>query len=77
MSEAFDFWMHGEEFGEILRFTDADEGEVVRYFRMALQLLREIKSNPYTSVQLKQNAHKAIENICRGIVDAETQLRVE
>ena len=64
MSEAFDFWMHGEEFGEILRFTDADEGEVVRYFRMALQLLREIKNNPYTSVQLKQNAHKAFENIC-------------
>ncbi|MFH1288707.1 MAG: DEAD/DEAH box helicase [bacterium] len=77
MSEAFDFWMHGEEFGEVLRFTDADEGEVVRYFRMALQLLKEIKSNQWTSIQLKQNAHKAIENICRGIVDAETQLKVE
>ncbi|MEW6089166.1 MAG: DEAD/DEAH box helicase [bacterium] len=77
MSEAFDFWMHGEEFGEVLRFTDADEGEVVRYFRMALQLFREIRNNPYTSIQLKQNAGRAIENIRRGIIDAETQLRID
>lgn len=77
MSEPFDFWMRGEEFGEVLRFTDADEGEVVRYFRMTLQLLKEIRGNQYISAQLKQNAHRAIQNICRGIIDAETQLRTE
>lgn len=77
MSEAFDFWMRGEEFGEVLRFTDADEGEVVRYFRMTMQLLKEIRGNRYVSAQLKQNAHRAIQNICRGIIDAETQLRTE
>lgn len=77
MSEPFDFWMRGEEFGEVLRFTDADEGEVVRYFRMTLQLLKEIRGNRYVSAQLKQNAHRAIQNICRGIIDAETQLRTE
>ncbi|NQT32737.1 MAG: DEAD/DEAH box helicase [Candidatus Omnitrophica bacterium] len=68
-------WMNKEDFDEILRRTDTDEGEVIRYFRMAVQVLREIFDTP-ASDELKDRVHKAVSLINRDIIDAEKQLRI-
>jgi superfamily II RNA helicase len=59
-----------------MELTEADEGEMVRYFRMVIQLLRELMHAPHTSDKLKAAAGSAWHKINRGVVDAERQLRV-
>jgi len=76
LAMAMEYWLQGTEFSKILRFTDTDEGEVVRYFRMAVQILREIRENPVSSPMLKQRITEAIRVINRDVVDAEKQLRI-
>lgn len=76
LSQAMEYWLRGTEFANILQFTDTDEGEIIRYFRMAIQILREIQDNPVSSVLLKARIKETIRVINRGIVDAEKQLRV-
>ena len=68
-------WLRGTSFDKTLRFTDCDEGEVVRYFRMSVQVLREIASAPVASCLLKDKIKETIRVINRDIVDAEKQLR--
>lgn len=68
-------WMQGADFNRTLMQTNVDEGEVIRYFRMAVQLLREIYSAPVVSALLKEKARNAINAINRDVVDAEKQLR--
>ncbi|MFH1459353.1 MAG: hypothetical protein ABIG64_03140, partial [Candidatus Omnitrophota bacterium] len=72
---AMEYWLNGTAFSKILRFTDTDEGEVVRYFRMAIQILREIRDNPISSTLLKSRIRETIRVINRDVVDAEKQLR--
>ena len=67
-------WINNETFDKILQRTDADEGEIIRYFRMAIQVLREILDTPI-SVDLQRKVHKMITLINRGIINAEKQLR--
>ena len=66
--------MAGEAFDKILQYSDADEGEVIRYFRMAIQILREILDTEASS-RLKDKVKKALKLINRDIIDAEKQLR--
>ncbi|MFA5373032.1 MAG: DEAD/DEAH box helicase [Candidatus Omnitrophota bacterium] len=75
LSQAMEYWLRGTEFANILQFTDTDEGEIIRYFRMAIQILREIQDNPVSSALLKARIKETIRVINRGIVDAEKQLR--
>ncbi len=74
MTKAMEGWMHGLKFDRILQITDTDEGEVIRYFRMAIQVLREIKDAPISPV-LDERISKAIRLINRDVIDAEKQLR--
>lgn len=74
LSPALEAWMRNEPFDSVLQHTEADEGEIIRYFRMAVQMLREILDAP-VSAQLKGKLHKAISLINRDIIDAEKQLR--
>ncbi len=74
LATALEAWIKGESFDKILRTCEADEGEVVRYFRMALQILREICETP-VSLNVKVRIHKLIGLINRDIIDAEKQLR--
>jgi superfamily II RNA helicase len=76
LSPALEAWLRGEEFGDILKYTDADEGEVVRYFRMALQILREIQEAP-VSDKLKNRIHQLLSRLNRDVIDSEKQLRIE
>ncbi|MFH1381098.1 MAG: hypothetical protein ABIH57_02890, partial [Candidatus Omnitrophota bacterium] len=74
LSACLDAWMNGEAFDKILKYGQVDEGEVIRYFRMTIQILREILDTPI-SVELKHRIKKALALINRGIIDAEKQLR--
>ena len=53
-----------------------DEGEMVRYLRMVVQLLRELRNAPHASEKLHALAAHALPKINRDVVDAEKQLRV-
>ncbi|MDD5438968.1 MAG: DEAD/DEAH box helicase [Candidatus Omnitrophica bacterium] len=76
LSASLAAWMQNEPFDRILSFSNADEGELIRYFRMTIQILREILE-AQVSPNLKKNLKTAIALINRDIVDAEKQLRIE
>ncbi|MBM3249410.1 MAG: DEAD/DEAH box helicase [Candidatus Omnitrophica bacterium] len=75
LSVATEAWLRGTAFDKVLRFTDTDEGEVVRYFRMSVQILREILDAKIASIILKDKIRETIRVINRDVVDAEKQLR--
>ena len=75
LSSCLEAWMAGEEFEKILRYGDVDEGELIRYFRMAIQILREILDTPVLP-HVRERVKKAIQLINRDIIDAEKQLRM-
>jgi superfamily II RNA helicase len=74
LSPCIEAWMQNELFSNLLTYTDADEGSIIRYFRMAVQILREILDTP-VSKTVKDRVHSAIQLINRDIVNAEKQLR--
>ena len=70
-------WLRGTEFAKLGRYSDIDEGELVRYFRMAVQILREILHAPISSSVLKEKTKKLLTVLNRDIIDAERQLRMK
>ncbi|MBU1913047.1 MAG: DEAD/DEAH box helicase [Candidatus Omnitrophica bacterium] len=74
LSPCLEAWVRNESFDNILRHTDSDEGEIIRYFRMGVQILRELMDTP-CSPEFKEKALKLIRIINRDIIDAEKQLR--
>lgn len=74
LTPAMTAWIKGEDFGRILHYVDADEGEIVRFFRMTLQVMREILEAPI-SPQLQERISKLIRAINRDVIDSEKQLR--
>ncbi len=76
LAAAVEAWARGASFDKLFRLTTADEGELIRYFRMVIQLLREVWSAPHASQHLQATARRARQLMNRDIVDAEKQLRV-
>lgn len=74
LSPSLEAWMRKERFEKILRYTDVDEGEIIRYFRMSIQILREMLDSGVPS-KLKDKIEKTIHLINRDFIDAEKQLR--
>ena len=66
--------MRKESFDKIMRYTEDDEGEIIRYFRMSVQILNEIMETP-VSPKLKETIKNTICLVNRDIIDAEKQLR--
>ncbi|MDD4953461.1 MAG: DEAD/DEAH box helicase [Candidatus Omnitrophica bacterium] len=75
LSSSMEGWLRGTNFDKILQFTDTDEGEVVRYFRMAIQILREIMDAKVCSPGLKEKIKEVVRVTNRDVIDAEKQLR--
>lgn len=75
LAHAMEAWMGGVRFSELISHTDVDEGEIVRYFRMVVQLLRQLRQAPQVSQKLRDTARSAAQKINRDLVDAEKQLR--
>ncbi|MDQ1350833.1 MAG: hypothetical protein QG657_1135 [Acidobacteriota bacterium] len=67
-------WMEEKSFDKLMENLQIDEGELIRYYRMSLQILREMLETP-ASDELKEKIHHAIQLINREVVDAEAQLR--
>ena len=76
LSEAIIAWSRQKDFQEILKLTDTDEGEIIRYFRMVIQLLRELYHMRDIESGFKKKLQRCLEMIKRDMVDAERQLRI-
>lgn len=72
---ALDCWISGGSFAETVELSGRDEGSIVRYFRMVIQLLRQIGSAPNVTPELQKVARQGRILMDRGVVDAEKQLR--
>ncbi|MCP5047424.1 MAG: DEAD/DEAH box helicase [bacterium] len=67
-------WMNMVPFEDIIERLRVDEGEVIRYYRMSIQVLREMLETP-ASEAVKEKTRKAIDLINRDVIDAEAQLK--
>ncbi|HLP49114.1 MAG TPA: DEAD/DEAH box helicase [Candidatus Kapabacteria bacterium] len=67
-------WMEQKSFDKLMENLQIDEGELIRYYRMSLQILREMLDTP-ASEELKDKIRHAIHLINREVVDAEEQLK--
>lgn len=76
LAPAAEAWFHGSVFTRLSRLCDVDEGEIVRYFRMAIQLLRQLAEAPAAAEGLRHQAEVARSRLNRDVVDAEQQLRL-
>jgi superfamily II RNA helicase len=76
LSHAMEAWMTNAPFERITKLCDVDEGEIVRYFRMTVQLLRQLAETPAGDARLRATAEKAMRRINRDVIDAEAQLRL-
>ena len=68
-------WSKGCEFEDLVEYTDAPPGDLVRYFRLASDLLRQIKRVVSKDDILFNKINECISRINRDVVDAERQLR--
>jgi len=75
LSEICRMWYAGTSFPKINQSCSIDEGEIVRYFRMAVQVLREISTSEAIKNSLKEKISNCLKKINRDVVDAEKQLR--
>ncbi|MFC1631688.1 DEAD/DEAH box helicase [Candidatus Omnitrophota bacterium] len=70
-------WLQGTEFSKLSQYSDVDEGALVRYFRMAVQILREIQHARVASAEVKGKIERILAVFKRDIIDAEKQLRMK
>jgi superfamily II RNA helicase len=75
LSPVVEMWVRGSSFEEIMSHSPADEGSLIRYFRMTVQILREMLDT-HASTEFKDKVRRTIRGMNRDIVDAENQLRV-
>lgn len=73
LSEAAEFWMKKESFYYSVFISGIDPGDLVRYFRMASQILRELIKTDI-SKELKEKLEKAKSRLNRDIIDTEKEL---
>ena len=72
---AIEAFSKGMDFSELYTLTDIDEGELVRIFRMVIQVLRELDQAPTVREDLRSRVRRARELINRDFIDAEKELR--
>ena len=75
LSVAIYEWSGGCAFDDLTEYTDSPPGDLVRYFRLASDLLRQIKRTVSRNDALFDKINVCISRINRDVVDAERQLR--
>ncbi len=75
LSAATYAWSGGCEFDELWDYTDATPGDLVRYFRLASDLLRQTRRAVSEDDDLLHKINECIARMNRDVVDAERQLR--
>jgi superfamily II RNA helicase len=68
--------MDGAEFEELAQGTDTTPSDIVRHFRMAVQLMRQVRRAIDPSWNLCETLTATMENMNRDIVDARRQLEL-
>ena len=76
LAAAMEAWFHGAAFSRLSKLCEVDDGEIVRYFRMTVQLLRQLIETPAAATNVHRKAQLALTRINRDVVDAEAQLRL-
>jgi superfamily II RNA helicase len=76
MASAVLAWAKGATWGELEAHTGASDGDLVRFFRLALQLLRNTMYALEKHDPLRDKLHGAARRLNRDVVDAERQLRL-
>jgi superfamily II RNA helicase len=76
LSSAMIAWSRGIRFEDIHRYTDVHEGEVIRNFRMTLQVLRELRHMRGVSEQYVEKIKNCIRLIKRDLIDPESQFEM-
>ncbi|MFO0984092.1 MAG: DEAD/DEAH box helicase [Planctomycetota bacterium] len=69
-------WCQGASFLDLGDFTNASDGDLVRTFRMTIQLLRQIRKAIPDRPLLADKLGRAIERVNRDAVDAKRQLEM-
>ena len=70
-------WCEGCSFEDLEQHTNIGPGDVVRSFRLAIQIIRQMLKATEGDFQLADQLHAAKDLLNRDEVDAERQLRVE
>ena len=76
LAGAVNAWAKGCTWGELEAHTGASDGDMVRFFRLALQLLRNTMYALPKDDPLREKLRGAARRINRDVVDAERQLRM-
>ena len=76
MASAVQAWARGCSWAELEGHTGASDGDLVRYFRLALQLLRNTYHALPKDDPLRERLRGAAQRLNRDVVDAERQLRM-
>ena len=76
LASAITAWAKGCTWAELEAHTGASDGDLVRFFRLALQLLRNTMYALEKHDPLRDKLHGAAKRINRDVVDAERQLRL-
>jgi hypothetical protein len=74
LTEALDAWYSGATLGELEEVVEATPGDIVRAFRMAVQLMRQVRHAIDPEWDLWESLGAAMEAIDRDEVDARRQL---
>ena len=70
-------WSSGCEFDDLAGLTDLGPGDIVRNFRLAIQLMRQTIKAVEGDESAVEKLRRAIRLLNRDVVDAERQLRTE
>ncbi|MFH1093789.1 MAG: DEAD/DEAH box helicase [Candidatus Omnitrophota bacterium] len=68
-------WSQGLPLAKVRSETGADEGEIVRYFRMVIQILKQLRAIAFITQGFRDRINESLTMINRDEVDAEKQLR--
>lgn len=69
-------WSKGCDFEKLKTFTSADEGDLVRSFRLIVDFLRQMK-RAINEPAFRAKMDRCVRLLYRDVVDAEAQLKVE
>ena len=69
-------WYRGADFDDLAEITDVTPGDVCRTFRMAIQLMRQVRKVARDDADLVERLGDAMNALNRDEVDARRQLEV-
>ena len=76
LASAICAWSEGCSWAELEKHTSASDGDLVRYFRLTIQLLRNTMFALDRNHPLRPALRNSLDNVNRDVVDAERQLRL-